>query len=246
VSATAPVARPAFRAALAPLAAGLAVVGSGALGWLVWAGPGVAWGVLAGRLAGELLLPALGLGFAAGASGTPLVLLVPALALGGWLGDLGQPLFLQGATLLPNAATHAFLTGPVAGLGVGLALFSGGTRFARAGTLLAAALASAMAAIAIPLIDPSFHDPAVPVLAAAGLLALVLLLFALARAMPASARGLGARILGAWVLAVALLYGGATIAFRGRMVAPDATGLMGPADSTPFPDFAPEPAGSAP
>lgn len=234
------------RSALAPLTACLVAVGFGALIWGLWAGPGVAWDVLAGRLAGELLLPALGLGFAAGASGTSLLLLGPALLVGAWLGDLAQPLFLESVTRLPNAATHAFLTGPVAGLGVGIALFLPAGPLARVATALAACLAAAMAAIAIPLVDPSFHDAAVPVLAAAALLALVLLCFALARALPPQARRLGARILGAWVLAVALLYGGATIAFRGRMVAPDATGLMGPVEETPFPDFAPEPAGVAP
>lgn len=209
------------------------------------AGSTTAWGVFAGRLAGEMLLPVAGLGFAAALHAEHPLVLGAAIALGAVVGALTRSAFLASVALLPNAATHAFLVGPIAGLAVGAALVLPG-RAGRFALPVAAGIAGATGWIAIRLLDPSLRDPAVPLAGAAALLALLLLTLAIARALPAAARHLGSRILGAWVLAVALLYGGATLSFRGRMVAPDATGRMGPAERTPFPDFAPPAAGSVP
>jgi hypothetical protein len=230
-------AAPGLRSARAPLGAGIALVLLGTGLWSLSTGAGVNWGLLAGRLAGEMLLPVLGLGFAAGLRGGSVAPVGLALAAGAGLGTLARAPFLAAMALLPNASTHAFLTGPLAGLCVGLALFAQGTRLAAPLLALAALATGAMGAIAVRLLDPSFHDPLVPVLAGLALLALGCAACALARALPPGARRLAARILGAWVLAVALLYGGATLAFRGRAVLPSAAGRMGPVESTPFPEF---------
>ena len=50
---------------------------------------------------------------------------------------------------------------------------------------------------------------------------------------------IAARILGSWVLAVAFLYGGATLATKGRAVIPQVKTRMAPAGDMLFPDFEP-------
>ena len=111
---------------------------------------------------------------------------------------------------VPKVPKHLFLTGPISYLVIGLALAPG------ARLCLAPAggrdLAGAMLSLAIMLTDPSLHDPFytwTPVLAAFWIVAAVALTLHAFRRRWFPIFG---RILGSWLIAIGLLYGGASLA----------------------------------
>jgi hypothetical protein len=112
--------------------------------------------------------------------------------------------------MVPRAATHLFFTGPISYLAAGAALVSS-TRWRAWLTPPAAMIVGAMLALTIKLTDPSLHEPAftwTPVLIAFWIIA------AMSLTLRAFRRGWFAifgRILGSWLLAIGLLYGGASL-----------------------------------
>lgn len=201
-------------------------------------GPTMPFGAIALRLMSELLLPLAGLGVALGLAapieaGAGLL----AMAVGAGAGLVWRHDFLELVARLPNAASHAFLAGPIAGLGVGLLLLMPAS-LRRVLLVPVAALTGAMLLVVVKLLDPSLRDPHVPWLAGLGALALLLALANALRRVRHPVRFTAARILGSWVLAVAFLYGGASVATRGRAAIPSApTRLAPPPDATLFPEF---------
>jgi len=190
------------------LALGLLAVAAIAL--LARESPFARW-ILSDVVSPERLLAQIGLGAACGLvsariSGAALLL----FGLGIIAGSVGQDWLLWVLYNVPEGPTHLFLTGPIAYLAIGLALVPG-ERLLPWLLPTAAVVAGAMLSLAIMLTDPSLHDPAftwTPVLAAFWIVAAVSL------TLQALRRGwfpiLG-RILGSWLVAIGLLYGGASL-----------------------------------
>ncbi|MFC0194713.1 hypothetical protein [Aureimonas pseudogalii] len=228
--------RPGLRPAMLGLAlAALAVtVGVDALG----GGHGVPWGRLLARLATDMLLPLAGFGAALGAMGEGgFAPGLGALAAGAAAGLAWRHAFLEAMASLPNVASHAFLVGPIAGVAAGLLLLA--PRALRPLLLGPAALAvGAMLAVAVKLADPSLRDPHVPWIAGLAGLSSMLAAACLVGAVRHRARDVALRILGSWVLAIACLTGGATLATRGAALPPPPPSLPGARfDETLFPEF---------
>jgi len=160
---------------------------------------------------------------------------------------VGQDRLLAILDMAPRAATHLFFTGPISYLAVGAALVAG-TRWRPWLTPIAALILGAMLALTIKLTDPSLHEPAftwTPVLIAFWIVAAVSL------TLRAFRRGwfvIFGRILGSWLLAIGLLYGGASLVPPKREPPPPAMAL--PPASSPGAERAipglPEPEQSAP
>ena len=111
---------------------------------------------------------------------------------------------------VPRAATHLFYAGPIALIAIGGALAAGARLWSWL-TPLAAAIVGAMLALVIKMSDPSLHDPLytwTPMLIAAWLMAAIALTL---RAFRHRWLAIFARILGSWLLAIGLLYGGASL-----------------------------------
>ena len=111
---------------------------------------------------------------------------------------------------VPQAATHLFLTGPISYLAAGAALACG-DRLRPYFAPIAAAILGAMLALAIKLTDPSLHEPAytwTPMLIACWIVAAVALTL---RAFRRGWFSIFGRILGSWLVAIGLLYGGASL-----------------------------------
>lgn len=162
---------------------------------------------LTDTLAPERVLPLIGLGVAFGLVGVRVysaALLL--LGLGIIAGFTAEDRLLRILDAIPQAATHLFLTGPISFLAAGVALVSGGWL-----APFAALVVGAMLALIIKLTDPSLHDPAytwTPILIA----------FWIAVAVSMTLRAyrhrwflIFGRILGSWLLAIGLLYGGASL-----------------------------------
>jgi hypothetical protein len=126
--------------------------------------------------------------------------------------------------LVPRAATHLFFTGPISYLAAGAALVAG-TRWREWLTPPAALIFGAMLALTITMTDPSLHEAAytwTPVLIAFWIVA------AVALTLNAFWRGwftIFGRILGSWLLAIGLLYGGASLVPPKRQPPPPAMAL---------------------
>ena len=112
--------------------------------------------------------------------------------------------------MVPRAATHLFFTGPISYLAAGAALVAG-ARWRTWLTPPAALIFGAMLALTITMTDPSLHDPAytwTPVLIAFWMIAAVTLTL---RVFQRGWFAVFGRILGSWLLAIGLLYGGASL-----------------------------------
>lgn len=184
--------------------------------------PGLKTGTSAftGILTVELLLPLVGIAVILGQlprRALPLALIV--LFAAAAAGLVFRETIYRLVAPVPNAAAHLFLAGPVAGLAIGAGLvLPPGTR--RWIVLPLLALAGAALAIATRLSDPALFAPAY-FEAALGLQALILL--AIAWPVASFAHPVlhtASRILGSWMIAVALLYGGAFVAARETSLTP--------------------------
>jgi hypothetical protein len=172
--------------------------------------PFAGW-ILTAVLAPERVLPLIGLGAACGLVsarifGAALQLFVFGIA----VGNVYQNSLLWVLYNVPNGPTHLFLTGPISCLTIGLALVPG-ARLLPWLLPVGAIIVGAMLSLAIMLTDPSLHDPAftwTPLLAAFWIVAAVgLTLHAFWRGW----FGIFGRILGSWLVAIGLLYGGASL-----------------------------------
>jgi hypothetical protein len=149
-------------------------------------------------------------------------LLLFALGIAGGL--VVQDRLLAILDLVPRAATHLFFTGPISYLAAGAALVAS-ARWRTWLTLPAALIFGAMLALTITMTDPSLHEPAytwTPVLIAFWIVAAVTLTL---RAFRLGWFTIFGRILGSWLLAIGLLYGGASLVPPKRQPPPPAMAL---------------------
>jgi hypothetical protein len=188
---------------------------------------------LANTLAPERVLPLIGLGALFGLVGIrALAAAFLLFALGIIAGLTAEDRLLRLLDVVPQAATHLFLTGPISYLAVGVALAAG--TWPRAVLAPIAALVfGTMLGLVIRLTDPSLHEPAytwTPVLIAFWIIAAVSLTI---RAFWRGWFPIFGRILGSWLLAIGLLYGGAMLVTKRQpsLAAPP------PNFNRPFPDF---------
>jgi hypothetical protein len=167
---------------------------------------------LSSALAPERVLPLVGLGVAL-ALGSPRYSL-GALALFGdgvALGFFSKDWLLSVLEAIPRATSHHFLTGPISSVAIGVALVLPAARLRSWFLLIAAAVAGTMLAIAIEVTDPSLDDIAIPL---AGVVVGFWIVAAISLTVWAFRRtwfAIPARILGSWLVAIGLLYGGASL-----------------------------------
>lgn len=187
-----------------------AIVAAGAVAYIAKQSSFAAW-FLTYALAPERLLPLIGLGIACG--------LIGPRTFAGALGLFGLGiasgtaahtwLTLTIYTLL-GGTTHLSLTTPIGCLAIGLALVPG-ARLLGYVLPLAAFTEGVMLALAVFLTDPSFHDP---LYTWTPLLAAIWIIVAIALTLQAFRGGwilIFGRIVGSWLVAVGLLYGGASL-----------------------------------
>ena len=167
--------------------------------------------ILAETLAPARVLPLIG--FGAGLALLGARALIAALLLLGFgiaAGLFAEDRLLAILDLVPHAATHLFLTGPIAYLATGATLVAS-ARWREWLAPIMAAIFGAIVALTVKLTDPSLHEAAftwTPVLIAfwiVGAIALTL------RAFWRSWFPVFGRILGSWLLAIGLLYGTASV-----------------------------------
>ena len=185
-------------------------------------------GALAVLLSFAQALPLLGLGAALGLLRPSQAALAAMLGvLGLWLGFEYRDQLIN--ALISGAATRARLAlpGPLSCLAIGLALAAPG--WLRSWLLPpAAVVAGAMLAIAIKLVDPSFHDPNFLRGALAASLWLVAAVTLSVHVFRRPWVAIAARILGSWLIAIGLMLGAAILVPRPTIGAPPpqpATGL---------------------
>lgn len=191
--------------------------------------------VLSETLTPARVLPLIGLGAVFGLAGARVFGAALVLfSLGILAGFVAQDRLLRILDVVPQAATHLFLTGPISYLAAGAAL-AAGTSLRRWLTPVAALIVGAMLALVIKMTDPSLHEPAytwTPLLIA------YWTVIAVALTLRAFWRGwfpIFGRILGSWLLAIGLLYGGA--ALMPKREPPPALPMPASPESTPPPAF---------
>ncbi len=192
--------------------------------------------ILRETLAPARVLPLIGLGAAFGLIGArAFVAALLLLAIGIAGGLFAEDWLLWVLDTVPRAGTHLFLTGPISYLAAGAALvFS--ARVRSYVTPATAAIFGAMLGLTIRLTDPSLHEPAftwTPVLIAFWIVAAVSL------PLRSFWRGwfpIFGRILGSWLLAIGLLYGGASLVPQRRLPAPPTAGTPESQELTRLPD----------
>ena len=192
--------------------------------------------ILTETLAPARVLPLIGLGAAFGLIGArAFVAALVLLAIGIAGGLFAEDWLLWVLDTVPRAGTHLFLTGPISYLAAGAALvFS--ARVRSYVTPATAAIFGAMLGLTIRLTDPSLHEPAftwTPVLMAFWIVAAVSL------PLRSFWRGwfpIFGRILGSWLLAIGLLYGGASLVPQRRLPAPPTAGTPESQELTRLPD----------
>lgn len=192
--------------------------------------------ILSSALAPERVLPLLGLGAALSLAGRRQCLAGALLFAGGIAVGLQQrePM-LSALALIPHAPRHHFLTGPIASVASGLPLVAG-ARLRHALLPIAAILVGIALALAIKLSDPSLHDPTI---VEAGVVVGVWIVGAACLTLRAFRRGWfdrAAPILGSWLIAIGLLYGGASLV-PGRADPPVIPSVPDPAEAMPPLDF---------
>jgi hypothetical protein len=189
----------------------------------------LAWWIATSALAPVRVLPLLGLGVALAL--VDLYLCAVSLVLFGCgiiAGFITQDRFVAALAAVPQAASHDFLTGPVSCLAVGLAL-AAGARLRRGLLPVAAAIAGAMLVFAIHVTDPSLHDWRFPLAGIAIALWIVVAITFMVRAFRRDWFTIPGRILGSWLIAVGLLYGGASLVPRRNLpTSPAATPQTAP------------------
>jgi hypothetical protein len=170
--------------------------------------------ILTSVLTPERVLPSIGFGVAISlVNARTLAAACLLFALGTGVGFAGENHLLRLLDVTPQASTHLFLTSPISYLAVGAALASSSRQ--RVWLLpVAASIFGAMQAVMIKLTDPSLHEPAftwTPVLIAVWIIAAISLTV---RAFWRDWFSIFSRILGSWLLAIGLLYGGASLVPR--------------------------------
>jgi hypothetical protein len=204
-----------------PALAGLGILAIAAAALVGNANPLARW-MLTETVAPARVLPLVGLGVVFALIGLRALAAALALfALGIVAGIAGQDRLLAMLDLVPRAAMHLFFTGPISYLAAGAALVAG-ARWRDWLTHVAALIVGAMLALTIKLTDPSLHEPAytwTPVLIAFWIVAAVTLTL---RAFRRGWFSIFGRILGSWLLAIGLLYGGASLVPPKRQPAPPA------------------------
>ena len=171
----------------------------------------LAWWIATSALRPDRLLPLAGLGVALGLM-RPFGFVAGALGLlaGIALGFAYYEHLLAPLWVLPRAAESNFLTGPAAALAAGLALIAP-KRLRESIIAPLALLVGIAAALAIIVTDPSVRDPSNRI---AGVVIAVWLAASVALTVRAFRRAwfdIAGRIFGSWLIAIALLYGGAAL-----------------------------------
>jgi hypothetical protein len=167
--------------------------------------------ILTDTLAPARVLPLIGMGVAfalLGAGGLISSLALFALGIGGGL--YVEDRLLRALDGVPGAAMHLSLTGPLSYVAAGAALVVG-ARWRPGTAPVSAAILGAMLGLTIKLTDPSLHAPAytwTPVLIAFWIVSAVTLTLRALRNVRFEIFG---RILGSWLIAIGLLYGGASL-----------------------------------
>jgi len=225
-----PDARAAFRWGGPALAAlGLIAIATAALSPGLRESPLARW-ILADTLAPARVLPLIGLGAVFALIGARALLAVLLLfALGIVAGLVAEDRLLALLDHIPRAATHLYYVGPISYLAAGAALVAS-ARWRAYLAPPAATIFGAMLGLTIKLTDPSLHEPAftaTPLLAACWIVATVTVTL---RAFWRGWFPVFGRILGSWLLAIGLLYGGASLVPK-REPPPSAVSL--PPPSTP-------------
>jgi hypothetical protein len=186
------------------------LIGIAAIALMARINPFAGW-FLFHALAPERLLPLIGLGTACGLVGARIfAVTVVLLGLGIAGGFAAQGWLIAMIYTITEGPTYLFLTGPISCLAIGLALVPG-ARLLPWLLPVAAFIAGVMLALAVFLTDPSLHDP---LYVWTPLLAAIWITGAVALTLHAFRRGWFAifgRILGSWLVAVGLLYGGASL-----------------------------------
>lgn len=167
--------------------------------------------ILTETLAPARVLPLIGLGAAFGLIGVrAFVAALVQLAIGIAGGLFAEDWLLWMLDVVPRAAAHLFLTGPISYLAAGVALVCS-ARLRPYVAPAAAMIFGAMLGLTIKLTDPSLHEPAftwTPVLAGLWIVAAISLTVRAFRQHWFSVFG---RIFGSWLMAIGLLYGGAAL-----------------------------------
>jgi hypothetical protein len=158
----------------------------------------------------ERLLPLAGLGVALGLDGFRRSIFGTFLLLAGlMLGFAEKQWLVAHLGRIPGATGHMLLAGPISCIAVGLVL-APGTLIRQWLSLPVAALIGIMLALAIKMTDPSFHDPVFPrVGSLAGLWTVAAVAFTVS-VLPLQWLPVAGRILGSWLIAIGVLYGGAS------------------------------------
>jgi hypothetical protein len=183
----------------------------------------IGWWMASSMLTPERVIPLIGVGAALGLSDTMRAAVILLLfAVGVAVGFLAHDGLLSAIDRLPQAATHSYLTGPISCLAIGIALAPPAkVRFWLAP--LAVALVGAMLATAIKLTDPIPHAPTISI---AGILIALWIIAAVSLPLWTHRRRwfpIAGRIMGSWLIAIGLLYGGASLVPKRAPPVPDAT-----------------------
>ena len=187
-------------------------------------------------LAPARVLPLIGLGAAFGLlAGRAFIAALLLFGIGVVIGLVAEDRLLWALDSVPRAATHLFMTGPISYLAAGAALVASERRRSIVAPA-AAIMVGAMLALMIKLTDPSLHEPVftwTPVLIAVW----IVVSFSLSlRAFRREWFIVAGRILGSWLIAIGLLYGGASLVPNRGLLVPPSAGPVEPPDSTPLPD----------
>ena len=174
----------------------------------------VSWWILERAISIEKVLPLIGFGAALSVLSRQLSLVNIVVFLGGAvLGFRIQDRFIALMAFAPDAADHLFLTAPISSIAAGLLLIAP----ARTKTWLAAPaalLVGAMLAVTIALTDPTLNSREVSIVGVALGLWVVAVTALSGQAFYRSWFPIALRILGSWLLAIGLLYGGASLVKR--------------------------------
>jgi len=180
----------------------------------------------------ELLLPLVGIGLLIGQLPKRVALIGLAfLLIGGIFGLWFREAIYDPLAPVPGAASHLFLSGPIACATVGLVLLMPPSQRSWL-SLPCLSIAGAAVAIATRLGDPTLYAAHYPLTAPLLQAALILSTAWAASAFRSPPALIAARILGSWMFAAALLYGGAYVAGRDTALTPP--------DFASFPNLRPQ------
>ena len=197
----------------------------------------VTWWILERAISVEKVLPLIGFGAAISVLNRPLFFasIVVFLA-GAVLGFEIQNQFIALMAFAPNAADHLFLTGPISSIAAGLLLIA--PKRAKAWLAAPAALLiGAMLAIIIALTDPTLNNTEVSIVGVALGLWVVTVTALSVQAFYRSWFVIALRIFGSWLLAIGLLYGGASLVKRPALPSLPDENLQAPPPANSLPSL---------